>query len=112
MSDTKALLKAMNDIQPSYAERGIYTLGVGIQLDSGQLLPEVGGIVKLPNAATLWLNAGGDLRVVLLNNHLSLKGSVLYKNVQGDFHRIVKAIVATDTTVLDIVIDYRTPFKI
>tara|TARA_R110002167_G_scaffold31983_1_gene104399 strand:- start:652 stop:981 length:330 start_codon:yes stop_codon:yes gene_type:complete len=80
----------------------------GLTFPNGDILaPDSEGFVRLKNSATLFINVGGDIRVTPLNNSRGSMNSVLFKNVQGDFHRIIKGIWITDTTVTDIVIDER-----
>tara|TARA_R110001606_G_scaffold152783_1_gene293613 strand:- start:321 stop:650 length:330 start_codon:yes stop_codon:yes gene_type:complete len=80
----------------------------GLTFPNGDILaPDSEGFVKLKNSATLFINTAGNIRVTPLSNSRGLINSVLFKNVQGDFHRIIKGIWITDTTVTDIVIDER-----
>ena len=104
------ILNSEVDVQPTRAINGTIS-SAGITLATGQLLPAVAGIVKLPNSATLFLNGACNIRVILLNNNLNLRDSVIFKNVQGDFHRPIKAICIPDTTITDIVIDFRENIK-
>ena len=80
----------------------------GLTFPNGDILaPDVEGFVRLESSATLFINIGGDIRVTPLNNSRGIINSVLFKNVQGDFHRIIKGIWIADTTATDIVLDER-----
>lgn len=95
------------DFNPSISVNA--TLSVtGLTFDDGAVLaPDSNGYIKLPYSATLFINTGGDIRVTLLNNELGLVNSTLFKNVQGDFHRIIKGIWTTNSTVTELVLDKR-----
>jgi len=99
------------DLQPSRSRRGILS-GDRITFDDGkEILADDSGAIKLEHSATLFLNHGGDIRVTPMNAGNGLSNSVLFRNVQGDFHRIIKTIWVSGTTVSDIIIDERSFIK-
>lgn len=99
------------DLQPSRSRRCILSLD-RITFDDGkEILADASGAIHLEHSATLFLNEGGDIRVTPMNSSNGLNNSVLFKNVQGDFHRIIKTIWISDTTVSDIIIDERSYIK-
>lgn len=80
----------------------------GLTFPDGDILaPNAEGYVELEYSATIFINTGGNIRVTPLNNSGGLINSVLFKNVQGDFHRIIKGIWVNDTTVTEVVLDNR-----
>ena len=100
------------DFQPSRSRRAIIS-GTTLTFDDGKVInatTDTSGqtYFKLEHAATLFLNEPGNIRVTPLNNGNGYKNSILFSNVQGDFHRIIKHIWTTDTNITDIILDERS----
>jgi len=98
------------NFQPTRCEGGTIS-GIGLTLESGQIYPvdSTGLFIPLPYNCTMWINTGGNIRVIPASNIMHPRGSVLFKNCQGDFHRVIKGIVIADTTVTEVVLDYTEP---
>lgn len=101
------------NFQPIKYKAGILTPGTGVVFSDGSIIPEdpSGLYVPLPYTATLWLNEAGDIRVIPAGEKMTPRASVLFKNCQGDFHRVIKGIVYANTTITDLVIDYLEPIN-
>jgi len=66
--------------------------------------------VNLKQAGTLYVGVEGDINVLLQDDTDSDTpgDGRIYKNVQGDFPRVVKKIFATSTTATNIILDMQS----
>lgn len=74
----------------------------------GAVTPSDTDYLKQPG--TLWVGTEGDINVLLIDDadtDTASEGTV-YKNVQGDFPRVVKKVFSTSTTATDIVLDMQS----
>lgn len=81
------------DFQPSDA----------YQISLAEMTFDSKGRYKLVKPGTLFINNPGNIRVTLSN--MNDNSSLLFKDVSGDFHRLVKFIWQSGTTADDFIID-------
>lgn len=98
------------NFQPTRYRGGVISVG-GLTFEDGEIIAPTNGVIILPYTCTMWINTGGDIRVIPASSPPNANSSVLFKGVEGDFHRVIRGIVIADTTVTEVVLDYMEPIK-